>query len=141
MPPVNKRTSRTMIRSQTNNDSRVPLCPSNERQIPRPGRKRTQCVHHLVHKNRRSSCVCPHVYSGRSTAMKELPDDLAALGAAELSEQRAIRDDKLATLFRRWPALDRLELRQLREMYGDRLRIARYFRRVRGARSTRKHVR
>ena len=73
--------------------------------------------------------------------MKELPDDLAALGAAELSEQRAIRDDQLATLFQRWPALDRLELRQLREMYGDRLRIARYFGRVRGARSTRKHVR
>lgn len=70
--------------------------------------------------------------------MKELPDDLAVLGAAELSEQRAIRDDELAGLFQRWPALDRLELRQLREMYGERLRIARYFGRVRGARAAKK---
>ena len=57
--------------------------------------------------------------------MKELPDDLALMGTAELSEQRALRDDKLAPLFRRWPALNRLELRQLRAMYTERLRIAR----------------
>ena len=65
--------------------------------------------------------------------MKELPDDLAAVGHAELSEQRAIRDDKLAPLFQRWPALSRPELRQLRRMYTERLRIARYLgrRRVR----------
>ena len=69
--------------------------------------------------------------------MKELPDDLAAMGAAELSEQRAIRDDRLATLFRRWPALDRLELRQLREMYGERLRIARYRGQLRAHRTRR----
>ena len=54
--------------------------------------------------------------------MKELPEDLAVMRTAELSEQRAIRDDKLATLFQRWPALNRLELRQLRKMYGERLR-------------------
>ena len=36
--------------------------------------------------------------------MKELPEDLAAVGYAELSEQRAIRDDKLAPLFQRWPS-------------------------------------
>ena len=58
--------------------------------------------------------------------MKELPDDLAAVGDAELSEQRAIRDDKLAPLFRRWPALSRPELGRLRRMYEERLRIARY---------------
>ena len=58
--------------------------------------------------------------------MKEFPEDLAVMGTAELSEQRAIRDDKLVTLFQRWPALNRLELRQLREMHGERLRIARY---------------
>ena len=68
--------------------------------------------------------------------MNELPEDLAAMGAAELSEQRAIRDDKLATLFRRWPALSRLELRQLREMYAERLRIARYVGRLRARRTS-----
>ena len=57
--------------------------------------------------------------------MKELPDDLAAMATTELSQQRAIRDDKLTPLFRRWPALTRLELGELRRMYADRLRIAR----------------
>ncbi len=73
--------------------------------------------------------------------MKELPDDLAAMGAVELSEQRAIRDDKLAALFQRWPALNRLELRQLRQMYSERLRIARYVGRLRAARAAREQVR
>jgi hypothetical protein len=58
--------------------------------------------------------------------VKELPDDLAAMPATELSQQRAIRDDKIAPLFRRWPALSRFELRQLRQIYAERLRIAKY---------------
>ena len=66
--------------------------------------------------------------------MNELPEDLTAMGHAELSEERAIRDDKLATLFRRWPALNRSELRQLREMYAERLRLARYVGRLRAGR-------
>jgi hypothetical protein len=59
-------------------------------------------------------------------AMKELPDDLALVGRAQLAEQRAIRDAKLTPLFRRWPALSRFELAELRRMYTERLRIARY---------------
>lgn len=58
--------------------------------------------------------------------MKELPDDLAAMEHAELNEQSALRDERLAALFRRWPSLSRLELRHLRELYVDRMRIARY---------------
>ena len=73
--------------------------------------------------------------------MKELPDDLAAMGEAELSEQRAIRDDKLATLFQRWPALNRPELRQLRTMYAERLRMARYVGRLRARRAARQQAR
>ena len=73
--------------------------------------------------------------------MKELPDDLAAMGETELSEQRAIRDDKLATLFQRWPALNRLELRQLRTMYAERLRMARYVGRLRARRTARQQAR
>jgi hypothetical protein len=56
--------------------------------------------------------------------MKELPDDLAVMGTAELAGQRALRDAQLEPLFRRWPALSRLELGQLRRMYAERLRIA-----------------
>jgi hypothetical protein len=66
--------------------------------------------------------------------MKELPDDLAAMPVPELSQQRAIRDERIAPLFRRWPSLSRFELSQLRRLYAERLRIARYLgrRRARG---------
>jgi S-adenosylmethionine:diacylglycerol 3-amino-3-carboxypropyl transferase len=73
--------------------------------------------------------------------MKKLPDDLAVLEAAELSEQRALRDDELAPLFQRWPALNRLELRRLRRMYAERLRIARYVGRVRARRAPKDEAR
>ena len=83
----------------------------------------------------RQACgaVSNHACEGKDQLVKELPDDLAAMATPELSQQRAIRDDRLAPLFRRWPALSRLELGELRRMYADRLRIARYFgsRRVR----------
>ena len=58
--------------------------------------------------------------------MKELPDDLNAMAITELSEERALRDAEIAPLFRRWPDLSRSELRQLRQRYAERLRIAKY---------------
>jgi hypothetical protein len=58
--------------------------------------------------------------------VKELPEDLAAMDSAELSLQRELRDDRLAPLFRRWPALDRVEMRRLRELYRETVRIARH---------------
>ena len=58
--------------------------------------------------------------------MKELPDDLAVMGTAEPAGRRALRDAQLEPLFRRWPALSRLELGQLRRVYAERLRIATY---------------
>jgi|RhiMetdeSRZDD1v2_1073273.scaffolds.fasta_scaffold769390_3 hypothetical protein len=73
--------------------------------------------------------------------MKELPDDLAAMDEAELSKQRALRDDRLAPLFQRWPSLNRLELRQLRTLYAERLRIARYVGRMRARRASKAEAR
>ena len=73
--------------------------------------------------------------------MKALPDDLAVMGTAELSEQRALRDDELAPLFQRWPALDRFELRRLRTLYTERLRIARYVGRLRARRARKDEAR
>jgi hypothetical protein len=68
--------------------------------------------------------------------MKELPDDLAAMEVTELVQQRAVRDEYLAPLFRRWPALNRGELRELRRLYSERLRIAKFVGRLRsGTRS------
>jgi hypothetical protein len=75
---------------------------------------------------RRTFAVFPSLALNRSCLMKKLPDDLTAMSEAELSEERALRDDNLAPLFQRWPALNRMELGQLRQMYADRLRIARH---------------
>jgi len=63
--------------------------------------------------------------------VKEVPDDLAAMHVDELAKQRAVRDEQLVPLFRRWPALSRIEMRELRRLYGERLRIARYFGKLR----------
>jgi hypothetical protein len=48
------------------------------------------------------------------------------MDAAELSQQRDLRDDLLAPLFRRWPALSRMEMGRLRERYRETVRIAQH---------------
>jgi hypothetical protein len=58
--------------------------------------------------------------------MKELPQDLTALDPAELSLQRDLRDEHLVPLFRRWPALSRVELRRLKHLYLESVRIAKH---------------
>jgi hypothetical protein len=63
---------------------------------------------------------------GKNRLVRQLPDDLAVMAETELSEHAAVRDAKLAPLFRRWPALSRSELGQLRQIYAERLKIARY---------------
>src|SRR5688500_5528292 len=73
--------------------------------------------------------------------MKALPDDLAVMDTPELAAQRALRDDEIAPLFQRWPALDRLEHRRLRTLYMERLRIARYVGRLRARRAAKDETR
>ncbi len=68
---------------------------------------------------------------GNHGNVKELPDDLAAMPIDELAQQRAVRDEYLDPRFRRWPALSRIEIRELRRVYGERLRIAKYIGRIR----------
>jgi len=58
--------------------------------------------------------------------VKKLPDDLGSMDATELSLQRDIRDDRLAPLFVRWPALTRVEMVSLRELYRDSIWIAKH---------------
>lgn len=66
--------------------------------------------------------------SGKGTVLlvKELPNDLEAMAPPELAVQRAVRDAEIAPLFQRWPDLNRFELRKLRQLYAERLRIAKY---------------
>jgi hypothetical protein len=67
--------------------------------------------------------------------MRELPPDLAALDDDDLVTQRTVRDDRLAVLFRKWPTLGGRELHELRRLYDERLRLARYFGRLRRGRT------
>lgn len=55
-----------------------------------------------------------------------LPRDLSALEPRSLEEARTERDNRLTPLFRRWPALSQLELRELRRLYDERIRIAKH---------------
>jgi hypothetical protein len=56
----------------------------------------------------------------------ELPNDLNAVDRTDLEHARTSRDDRLTPLFRRWPALSRGELRELRQTWSERVRIARH---------------
>ena len=58
--------------------------------------------------------------------MKNLPDDLAAMETDDLAQQVTVRDELLAPLFRRWPRLNRVEMRKLKTLYAERVRIAKY---------------
>jgi hypothetical protein len=56
----------------------------------------------------------------------ELPNDLNVLDRTDLDDARTSRDDRLTTLFRRWPALSRREQRELRVTWRERVRLARH---------------
>jgi hypothetical protein len=55
-----------------------------------------------------------------------LPTDLSALGREGVEKAKAVRDGRLASLFRRWPAVSKLELAELRRLHDERLRLARH---------------
>lgn len=60
-----------------------------------------------------------------------LPDDLSGLSEREVATERIEHDSRLAALFRRWGGLDRREMRELRRVHDERVRIARYVGRLR----------
>jgi hypothetical protein len=68
--------------------------------------------------------------------MKELPDDLASMETDDLVEQGVVRDELLAPLFRRWPRVSQIELRRLRSLHAERVRIARHLGSLEGLRRT-----
>ena len=70
--------------------------------------------------------------------MKELPDGLRSMDVAELTLQRELRDDLLAPLMRRWPALSHIELRSLKQLYRDSVRIAKHLGQRRRSRQPRR---
>ena len=67
--------------------------------------------------------------------VEQLPEDLSQLDKGALERATNARDRRLSPLFRRWPSLSRLEMSELKRLYNERLRLARYVgRRGRGLR-------
>jgi hypothetical protein len=66
--------------------------------------------------------------------VEQLPEDLSELDPRALERATNARDRRLSPLFRRWPSLSGLELSELKRLYNERLRLARYLGR-RGRRS------
>jgi hypothetical protein len=69
------------------------------------------------------------------SGMDDLPENLSSLGDEELLEARDARDAKLRPLFRRWPSLSRPEMVELRRVYSERVRLAKWVGRARRKRN------
>ena len=55
-----------------------------------------------------------------------LPQDLSDLDPREIATVRDEQERRLTPLFRRWPALSIRERAELRRVYTERLRVARF---------------
>jgi hypothetical protein len=63
--------------------------------------------------------------------MKQLPPDLSDLSQEALTDARSSRDERVTRLFRRWPSLSRTEMNELKSLYEERIRLAKYVGRIR----------
>lgn len=61
-----------------------------------------------------------------------LPQNLTRLDANELRDARRDRDERMSLLFRSWPSLSKIELRELRKLNDERQRLARHVGILRG---------
>jgi hypothetical protein len=57
---------------------------------------------------------------------ERLPQDLSDLDARQIEAVRDEQERRLTPLFQRWPALSVRELAELRRVYAERLRVARF---------------
>jgi hypothetical protein len=55
-----------------------------------------------------------------------LPKHLSALDHEQLRDATDCRDARMSTLFHRWPALSKMEMRELRMLSDERQRLARH---------------
>lgn len=58
--------------------------------------------------------------------VKKLPENLSTLTPETLEEAVETRDKRMSPLFRRWPSLSKLESAELKRLYGERLRVAKF---------------
>ena len=58
--------------------------------------------------------------------IENLPGNLLLLDANELRTATHDRDERMSLLFRSWPSLSKVELRELRRLSDERQRLARH---------------
>jgi hypothetical protein len=61
-----------------------------------------------------------------------LPKNLSVLDQEQLRDARDRRDARMSTLFRLWPTLSKVEMRELRRLSDERQRLARHVGILRG---------
>ena len=69
--------------------------------------------------------------------IESLPTNLSALDRNQIRDARRDRDERMSLLFRSWPSLSKIELRELRRLSDERQRLARHVGIVRGLRALR----
>jgi hypothetical protein len=62
----------------------------------------------------------------------DLPQNLTRLDDNELRDARRDRDERMSLLFRSWPSLSKIELRELRKLNDERQRLAKHVGTLRG---------
>ena len=58
--------------------------------------------------------------------IKKLPKNVSMLDREGLRRARDTRDERLSVLFRHWPSLNKIELKEIRRLHDERQRLARY---------------
>jgi hypothetical protein len=58
--------------------------------------------------------------------VEQLPENLSNASDESLQQAVKTREARLTPLFRRWPRLSRAEMEELRQLYRERLRVAKY---------------
>jgi hypothetical protein len=58
--------------------------------------------------------------------IENLPKNLSLLDHNELRDARRDRDERMSLLFRSWPSLNKIELRELRKLNDERQRLAKH---------------
>lgn len=76
---------------------------------------------------------------GCAKVIENLPRNLQLLDDGDLLAARHDRDERMSVLFRAWPSLSNLELRELKRLSDERQRLARHvgiLRRLRALRAS-----
>ena len=79
----------------------------------------------------------------RTQVIATLPKNLSQLDDNELRDARNDRDERMSLLFRSWPSLSKIEMRELRKLSDERQRLAKHVGILRGLHALRasRHLR